>query len=1276
MTDHYLVSNGQGNFFLLSMTCCAACHPCWSPFHLFSYTANHKVCRMVKQSTQHRGRPPRSAAAARAMSTAKQDFLQEVMNMNSQAMLALQRGHAEESNLILTEALEIAQEGLSEAQADLQTCSSPQRAAAQDRKEAWLLAFSITVGNLGCQLRKCNQSEDALHFLMKAKDAETILYGKPASSTMLNISAVLLGRGDLKEALMIARDCVSASTNGDKVLHITSLHNLAMALAQQLDPAERDEALTVMQRGLAEAETHLGIAHPTTALLRDRCLHPEGWVADTAYVQQVMEARQRGALPDAPALRTAPTTQEERVSLPAVARTGSPVGSAGDAAVTAVPLSAVVTTNHKKSDGKPGKSKSNDPSSARSGGDRRSSRRSSPQKDRHPSEAHERRTPSFVRRKDSGRESSSARPNSSRRRSSPSKKKRKSSKAPKEEEPHLMSEELQQRAKRALESLQLGPAPYPSDRRMVRNPPAAAHHLPALGDGTELAPAETTNPVSALPPIGPPPNPQDWSERTEIRNPMQSAPVLGSPHQQAGQYYVDDREDLMVRDAASVLLSNYSNSRGGSIDVILASSATGVGFHVKGAHTPTSGSSLLLGDQDDRVPIIPPPRNARVRQNFARVVEENGTFLRFAAIQDQTTEENEPFEVITYKQLREAIRQDAAREAQPVTKRKSPSVGSARSVVDDEDVIMNSERSTFKKQDTLALKEAARQKELEEEEQFRIQRLKHMQAEEQERKFKEGLAAIVLRTEHRAARLIQDVWSHWWRTFGKPRREILKRRAEERQQRAQFREITETTRRHAEMKGDWTLSGLPPPIVVVNCKKTWLRKTECLRYLVRKGLHSGKTLSEAEVHLKLSKIQAHVRGMLARKQYTRTKTERQGLLQVCCDEEVREYAASVIQNLFRCRQAKRLRKKLSDEYYVPYAIRIQEWFREVMFDQKARGVDTQSVNRRLNAVVLIQKTWRGYLGRVKYFMAMLRRNMDECRLSEQRGVRLLQRVCRGYRSRTNFGTFALEQHYQKRLQERAAEQAEQERVKEEAKPRFVPPVIPRTEYEKECLERADEVYEQQLKDREEYYVPLYLEPEAARQRLAWQQAIELKPFEVRQRRAAEDLRCQLEVNQSRRVRAAIKIQREFRAWLNVRDSKDRDSDYLTICKGVYHQREYERIIQEKEYLRAQAKGIEIYGDVAAPQHQCVEEVRAELAKEIEASPAFMPLDKIRTREDRLKDELLLQHDEEVLASTYEKDMRRLRQDPTDVKKKTGSVYENPQLRGLPSEGYAKMHDLD
>lgn len=517
-----------------------------------------------------------------------------------------------------------------------------------------------------------------------------------------------------------------------------------------------------------------------------------------------------------------------------------------------------------------------------------------------------------------------------------------------------------------------------------------------------------------------------------------------------------------------------------------------------------------------------------------------------------------------------------------------------------------------------------------EEELYRIKRENEEVQKKKEKVFQAQLSIIRTRTENRAASCIQALWQYWWYSIGKPRKEAQRRRAEEREKLVHLRHIKDLTRKSASQEGEWNVPGLPPPAVVIRCGRKWLSQTTAVRYLARRRIPLRRR-REVDIQRLLTRMQARVRGMLARARYSRTQTIHQELLLDLRPQEIREYAALLIQKMYRCHRARQLYSQAYLERYEPHAIKIQEWFRQLLFDHRARQVDTTTVNRRASAALMIQKTWRGYLGRVRAYMTKLRLAMNECRMKEQRGTRVLQRWGRGYLQRKCLGKEALDCCI-RGIQARKDKEAEEEEASRQAnvKVRFPEIVVPKNAYEASCLERADEVYRQQQKDREEYDVPLYYEPEAQRQQQEWIEAIRFLPCDVRRQRAEEDLHCALELLTLRRQRAAVKIQRAFRAWRNAKDCLHRNNAYLLICKGCYHQREYERVIQEKEYSRRQAKGVALYGDMAAPQRESVEAVRRELKKELDESWKYASSSKMRSRGERLEAEVQIQHSEGVV----------------------------------------------
>lgn len=1233
------------------------------------------------------------------------------MEMNRKAMQLLQRGELEESHLILLEALTMVQNGLVMAQQHDEGDRLDEADPEKVQREAWLLSLALTISNLGCQLRKAGKSEAALQFLFKARDAETSLYGKPSTSTMLNISAVALGQGDLKEALEMAQECVAASAEGDQMLHITALHNLAVALAQQPEAHLRGEALQTMQRALSHAEQQLGISHSTTIYIRERCLNTDQWIADEGYVQQIVEERKQGVLGDFIAVHpTLPPSHD-----PSIASHGDKA----DLSEESLPHPTVVSRRQRKE-----------------------VTRSSPKKRRSAKDSTSPKKPTSARqpKKPSTKPKKAAKAN------------RGSSRGP--SEPQLLSEELQLRAKRALESLNLTPMPYSADMNVPRvippnkrsylavtqsqplphsltplpsaatpsqHPLSAA--LPAiLSNEASLPPQQSGNLPSLIVPAlasalsGGPKTPEQ--ERVIRCNsgleniPMHPIPEYISPRsnrKSASQSYA---EEIQVQPMQSRSLGDTSGQsysfRDGAASIRSFSKISHASLMEKKGKTPEASLRSPLGGvswtADDRQPsqvdlegIGPISASELVREPVGRSMvsaaeasrslsgshekpsaytndsvapqevqhsesglpdtevnameksdqkpphkmreHEKNSFLRFGEV--QVREVDEPFSPVTYKTIREQIRQTVGYSG------RSRKVNAARIQVPSAaaeghtDEILEGEeknekaaqsrkpRSAFQVSDIQTQREKAKEQQRKEEMLFKAQRLTEEMEQQEKERFNAALQVIQDRTNERAATLIQQIWRHWWRKVGKPRRELQLFRETERQKRVHHRIVSSMEKQKPSSKSDWTLQGLPPPIILVRCKNKWMKKTECLRYLARKHLYHYSR-SEEEVKRLITLVQARMRGVLARNRYSRTQTLRQSLLEEIRPLEEREYAAIVIQKMVRCHAARQVRQRTFKERFEAAAIVIQEWYRSVLFDQRARGVDTRHQNRQLSAAVVIQRYWRGYLGRVKFYMAKLRRQMDDLRAAEAQGVRTLQRVGRGMQDRKDLGHHAIECCMEEYMATHYPP----------VEPPVVPPKYPEivfSDYEKSCLERADAVYEQNVRDREAYDIPLHLIPEAEAVRESWRQATRVAPFQVRCDRAEEDLRCVLEHQTLRRERAAIKIQREFRAWLLTRNSTVRDSDYLLLSKGVYHQREYERLVQEKEYLRHLTKGVALYGDSSVKQREAVEETKKLLKEEQAKSLEFTP--SIRSREERAEAEKRIRKNEEIVARNYERSIK-------------------------------------
>lgn len=673
-----------------------------------------------------------------------------------------------------------------------------------------------------------------------------------------------------------------------------------------------------------------------------------------------------------------------------------------------------------------------------------------------------------------------------------------------------------------------------------------------------------------------------------------------------------------------------------------------------GAHLPATENLEIPEKDKERASTKEGQANkleyaSRKEREGGNDVKVKDSFLRFAGAAEGSTVSSigvQPFSAITYKDLRRHIRQQAKHnDGRPSSKMEVTSLSATASapatskpgrrrasILAQALETPSLNRTPFQKFHFPARRQQRVQEQWKEEDLYRIQRERKQDEKKKQQEFEEQLSAIRCRTENRAASRIQAVWQYWWYNIGKPRREALEKRAAERERMVHLRHVQELTRKQAAQKGDWTVAGLPPPIVVIRCGKKWLARTTAVRYLARRRIPL-RGRHESNIQKLLSRLQARVRGMLARARYSRTQTIRHELLLQLQPKEMQEYAAILIQKMFRCHRARKLFSQAYIERYEPPAIKIQEWFRHLLFDHRSRQVDTTTVNRRANAALLIQKTWRGYLGRLRAYMVKLRRSMNECRIQEQNGARLLQRCGRGYVQRKRLGKEALDCCIRRIQAERGREALEEEAARlSNVKERFPEIIVPKNAYEASCLARADEVYRQQQKDREEYDVPLYLEPEARRRQEAWVEAIRFLPFDVRRQRAEEDLRCTLELQTLRRQRAAVKIQRVFRAWRNAKDCGYRNNDYLLICKGIYHQREYERIIQQKEYARQQAKGVALYGDVAGPQRECVDAVRRELKNEQDESLEYVSPSNMRSRGERFEAERRIQHAEEVVQT--------------------------------------------
>ncbi|CAD2215020.1 Tetratricopeptide repeat/IQ calmodulin-binding motif containing protein, putative [Angomonas deanei] len=245
-----------------------------------------------------------SADALDTSSKTEDEIISSVLSMNDEAMNALRVEEQKTSHNLLLKALNLARQGLADCKEE-------------DTMKNWLHAYALTLSNFGCQLYRESFAKDARRVLEEAIKIEKHVYGKASCPTMLNLSSVLLSLEEPKEALEMAKQCTTLSQNGDPVLFITSLHNLAVILGQQAGEVERNAALPTMLRALRESETLLGADHPTTAMLREKCrvYTPTPLESNTQKAEEVGLAAKRpaSAVPP-PLLQVKEVTQHPEAS--------------------------------------------------------------------------------------------------------------------------------------------------------------------------------------------------------------------------------------------------------------------------------------------------------------------------------------------------------------------------------------------------------------------------------------------------------------------------------------------------------------------------------------------------------------------------------------------------------------------------------------------------------------------------------------------------------------------------------------------------------------------------------------------------------------------------------------------------------------------------------------------------------------------------------------------------------------------------------------------------
>ncbi|RNF22583.1 uncharacterized protein Tco025E_03060 [Trypanosoma conorhini] len=1100
-----------------------------------------------------------------------------VMDMNKKAMTLMKCGKMKASYDMLQAALKAAEAGVRRFPS-APNASNPE---AQEQREAWLLAFAATLSNLGCLQRRDNQLYEAIRYLQDARNVESQVFGRPSCSTMVNLSAVLLELGSTEEALTIARDCALASEQSDPMLHTIALHNYGVTLSQHTSEEMRQSAVPVLMKALRQAQLHLGEEHPTTMLIRQHCgmtlqkPPKDSETCNPGNAVSVIQAHEEtckqpvssgGRLP--PLTQASIHLQQAKEALQSL--------NYGDMPLFGESCASSATDSKKQPKSTEGTSNLGkdfafQPVTAFKGENAEMPRNSSIRRPS-PNEP-------VVASLEEAVDGTLARQYSA------------VVNVPTAPWAFLTEEsvEEEERTREKKAKCEYDDADDDDDERKRMRLKMATPTLRMNGEGAAVV-------CGLLEP----------AEEKEKDSEANSAVYVGAGDA-AKPSKGEVEEELKCNDTTMGPLKLDVTQR--PVNFTFPGGFFFIGAEVK---QPESSFYRFAPPDVSLPPSVPGAAQNVAATEVARQKPENEKLFKpFEEEEDEEEEEDDEYEMYGVKH----------KEIQERGKRRVPTAEKA----------IAKKREAFVK--IIGVNPAARREERirqehMEEEALRSQLRKEAEEKAQAEHFERTFAAIVSRTRDRAARKIQYTWCMWWNSVGKRRRELLIRRAEEKARRERSRQaLLEHERRVEEerrqKKMGRTRTGVETIPSVISCGTKWLAKTLCVRYLARRRI-PREDKKEAFFVVQVSKIQAVWRGY-----HVRQQMQAQGATQAQkwrCNHQVEceVYAAMVIQMFVRRCFARKARENNIIERYGPPAVKIQRWFRTVMPRRRALGVDRVSKWRKQYSARLIQRAWRGYLSRLAYFMEKLRYKLDEDRRHERVAAFVLQRVGRGFACRT-----LIARQWTKKAHLRATMHA-LEWGDGDLHGRRDPAPTPPPPAATYVPTPVDEVNAVAKLEREKYHIGLFVDVVAERNRAEWKEALRLRPFEVLRRRAHENHLCELELNALRRERAAVKIQREFRQWLRIRDAPFRDKALLLIGRGDYQVLEYGRKIDRIRHAREQEAGRVIFGDQLAPMRGARAEVQAELEELRPQVRTHVPRDEVRSQGERCEVEYELQRDEDLL----------------------------------------------
>lgn len=1102
--------------------------------------------------------------------------VETVMEMNKNAMTLMKDGKLKRSYDTLKSALTAAEAGVRRFQRQAGTSGSK----GQEQHEAWLLALAATLSNFGCLRRRDNQLQDAIRYLQDARTVEMQVFGRPSCSTMVNLSAVLLGLGETEEALAIARDCALASEQSDPMLHIIALHNYGVTLNHHAAEEMRQSAAPVLMKALRQAESHLGEDHPTTVLIREHCGMA---VRKRSSADTEMHDSEAVTVPSAHRL---PGEEGQSASQRRLVDHRSPP-----------PPPTVLPSIHCQ--------RAREALQALDYGKMTLTAESVCPSETEPS-ASSHTAPTTHSVGSVGRNSSGALPSTT-----PLETVRREATTPSPDQKILFSEPVSVHCEEVMEALlqtgSIRTTLSPFSQALQENYVVGER----MSDGDKH---------SDVPP-----------DCTAVSDTTNSGMYFDHPHtvdlkteEELGKTEITEESDCTAK-------NDKSDQSGQTEEGKLREERARLHEFTMTQKPKASivrGEYIFIGPRDAQMepsyyrfasaepllaPSVPTVSSQVEVMEPSRPVSEK-MFMEFEEDEEEEEEEEESLHV-----FRPDRRKTREKEKEQEKGLEGPKA----------DPILKMRETFFK---TIGVSPVERRqkrikKEREEEEALCARRRKEAEEAAKKEYFERTLEAIIARTRNRAATKIQNTWCTWWNTVGRRRRELLIKRAEEKARRERSRRAlleherrVEQLRLAKKMPKKKSVPEIPP--MVVRYAKKWLEKTSCVRYMVRCGI-GCKGENNTFFKLRIAKIQAAWRGYCTRQSVREILLERAQEWTCRQQVEVREYAALVLQLFFRRSVARGIRSLNAFERYEPRVRRIQRWFRHFMPRRRALGLDKVSKYRREYSARMIQRAWRAYLSRLAHFMASLRYKLDEDRRRERVATQLLQRVGRGFGCRCHVA--------KRRLQcmnlytvMHTLECGKSTDGEERASACVVPKIsayVPTPVQEVEAIARLE---------REKYHIGMFVDVLAARERAEWKEALRLRPFEVLRRRAHEDHISQLELNAYRREWAARKIQKEFRRWLQIRDQPFRDNVLLLISRGMYQVGEYDKKIRRIRHEREQEEGRIIYGDQTAPMRAAKAKAREELEEVRPLVRTHVPLEEVRGVAERCRVEAELQRDERLL----------------------------------------------